>query len=89
MAAVPFSVNNDLVAMRKVMAEGWVEFVYVKKDGSMRIAEGTLCLDEVPENLRPKGKRIPSGEVFTYFDHDKDGWRSFRRELIMGFIDHS
>lgn len=87
MTTLPFAVNNDLDAMRELMKTGWVQFVYAKKDGSIRIAEGTLCLSEVPGDLQPKGLRSPSPEVFTYYDLEKEGWRCFRREMIMGFIE--
>ena len=61
------------------------EAVFIKKDGSIREATGTLDLTKVPAGLHPKGLRTPPAHVFTYYDLDKQAWRSFRYNTLLNF----
>lgn len=64
---------------------GIVEFMYMKKDGSVRNAKGTrnLLLDVVGFSDVPMGLRNPPSHVLTYFDTDKMAWRCFiKNELL-------
>lgn len=56
-----------------------LRFYYIKSDGSTRIAYGTLRSELIPEDLRPKGivNRHPIYKTVTYFDVEKNEWRSF------------
>ena len=80
-------------AFRKKLATGVWRFSYFKKDGSIREAVGTLCMDLIPEDKRPKGDmsdgaaREPSVNTFPYYDLDAAGWRSFRLDNFIGFIE--
>ena len=80
-------------AMEK-LAKGLVEFYYLKDDGSIRHARGTLC-DGVSEKFddwkrkqaeKPKAKD-PEGEsakhVIKYWDVDKEAFRSFKAENLL------
>ena len=40
---------------RKKLSTGVWRFSYFKKEGSIRQARGTLCMDLIPEDQRPKG----------------------------------
>lgn len=77
---------------RKKLQIGIYDFSYFKTDGSIREARGTLCLDLIPEEHRPKGDMSdgaacePAPGVFTYYDFIAQGWRSFRCENFIGFI---
>lgn len=59
--------------------------VFVKKDGTVREAHGTLDLNRIPEDQHPKGLRTPPPHVFTYWDIDKQAWRSFRLNSLQTF----
>lgn len=78
--------DPDLDALRRAMASGVARFLYLKKDGDVREARGTLCPALIPTDRRPRGLRSPSPEVFTYFDKDRTEWRCFRRERIIGLL---
>lgn len=124
---------DDLARMLK---EGVVTFEYAKKDGTARIAKGTMQDDLLPEKLPArivfevevinelmKAKNIPTLEdyaranglrvfgmsqiegekpkyifvpikenkknenVFTYYDLEKDAFRSFNKENFKGIIE--
>lgn len=69
----------DLYRLGKKMTEGNVRFGYLKKDGSLRKAVGTLY------NIGTliKGTGTSAANVFNYFDVDKQGFRSFRIENLI------
>ena len=82
---------------RTKLSTGVWRFSYFKKDGTIREAVGTLCMEFIPEDQRPKGDmsdgaaRKPAAGVFTYYDLYADGdcgaWRSFRLDLFIGFVE--
>ena len=81
-------------AMEK-LAKGLVEFYYLKDDGCIRHARGTLC-DGVSEKFdewkrkqaeKPKDKaKEPKDSVkhvVKYWDVDKEAFRSFKAENLL------
>ena len=69
------------VHLRKALSKGVATFSYVKKDGSIREACGTLCEVIIPKEDWPKETicdRLPNFSVFNYYDIDKHEWRCFR-----------
>ena len=75
---------------KNALREGEVNFVFKKKDGTIREARGTLkpeliLKNEVKESdeEKPKKKRIITEDVICYFDLDKSAWRSFRFEQFL------
>ncbi len=69
--------SNDIT---NFLSEGRVNFVYTKADGTSRTASGTTNSDLIPEGARAETKNTAASEVVSYFDLDKNDWRSFRRE---------
>lgn len=63
-----------------------VRFVYLKKDGTLRQAVGTLQEQTVQANIVGNGYSRARG-VFTYIDLEKMQWRSFKTENFVGVID--
>lgn len=84
-------------SFRKKLQSGTYRFSYFKTDGSIREAVGTLDLSRIPENKHPKGDmsdgvaREPSVNTFPYYDlyadGDCGGWRSFRLDNFIGFVE--
>ena len=88
---------------RDMLASGVYRFSYFKKDGSIREAVGTLCMDLIPEDKRPKGinsealngtggalnRAEPAAGVFPYYDLDAGAWRSFRLDNFIGFVEEA
>ena len=81
-------------AMEK-LTKGLVEFYYLKDDGCIRHARGTLC-DGVSEKFdewkrkqaeKPKDKAKESEDsvkqVVKYWDVDKEAFRSFKAENLL------
>ena len=80
--------------LRVLMRTNIVQFSYFKTDGSIRQARGTLCLDLIPEKDRPQSasehsdespkKRKENYETLTYYDLDREAWRSFKITEFIG-----
>ena len=65
-------------------------FSYFKIDGSIREARGTLNPALIPAAHMPKAsndQRSTPIDTFAYYDLDAAGWRSFRLDLFIGFVE--
>ena len=68
--------------LRKALAEGMVSMRYVKKNGDTRNAVGTLNLNIIPEEQRPKSpeerKVQPwlKDDYVRYYDFTVQDWRT-------------
>ena len=73
---------------RAKLATGIYRFSYMKKDGSIREAVGTLSDAFIPTDRLPKGTAEPNNyESFSYFDVLKNEWRSFRLDNFIGSVE--
>lgn len=67
--------------IKEKLENGIVEFTFRKVDGTERSARGTRCFGErsiVGENFVPvKGTGVEKTGVISYWDLDKEAWRSF------------
>lgn len=78
-----------LETMKKRMMRGEVvRFAYMKKDGTVRTAVGTLQPQAVVANV--KGTGIPKKfyGMFAYLDLEKMDWRGFKEENFIGTIEN-
>ena len=78
-----------LETMKKRMMRGEVvRFAYMKLDGSIRVAVGTLQPNAVEANV--KGTGIPKRfyGMFAYLDLEKMAWRGFKEERFIGTIEN-
>ena len=80
-------------SFRAKLASGVYRFSYLKKDGSIREARGTLDMSRIPEEHRPKSLssapdvRPENYDTFPYYDINAGGWRSFRLDNFIGFVE--
>ncbi len=77
-------------SFRDTMNNGIARFVYLKADGTTRIALGTRSPSLIPVDKLPKGDMSDDAamiedniKVFPYFDLEKMEWRSFRVLLFV------
>lgn len=68
----------QLYKLTKMMREGLAKFYYIKADGSVRKAIGTL--KSLPVGISGKKITKPSYKTMTYFDVERNGFRCFRIE---------
>lgn len=73
---------DEIMLLQEKMLDRAVAFQYKKKDGTIRNAVGTLCLNlmKLADNTlwTPKGNEKPEpATVIRYFDCDKAQWRCF------------
>ena len=93
-----FKCAHAIYRLTNELAKGLLEFSYMKDDGTLRLARGTLCdgvsdrLDEwkrkqaeKPKDKKAKSKTKPR-EIITYWDLDKEGFRSFRADRLIEVI---
>ena len=78
--------TTDLTEFSKMLCEGIVDFEFIKKDGTVRSAKGTLLAEHLPA---PKADsdgttRKTNENVMVYFDMEKKSFRSFVKESFVG-----
>lgn len=79
----------ELEMMKKRMMRGeCVRFAYMKKDGSVRIAVGTLQAQAVEANTVGTGLPKRFYGMFAYLDLEKMAWRGFKEERFIGTIEN-
>lgn len=78
-----------LETMKKRMMRGeCVRFAYMKKDGSVRVAVGTLQPQAVKANVAGTGIPKRFYGMFAYLDLEKMAWRGFKEERFIGTIEN-
>jgi hypothetical protein len=79
----------ELETMKKRMMRGeCVRFAYLKKDGSVRIAVGTLQAQAVEANTVGTGTPKRFYGMFAYLDLEKMSWRGFKENQFIGTIEN-
>lgn len=63
--------------LKKQMLQGIVKFMYIKLNGEVRTAWGTLKQDLLPQSASPSSRK-PNETLFCYFDTEKQSFRSFK-----------
>ena len=63
--------------LKEMLKLGKVHFEFIKRDGTLREALGTLNMNYIPENMRPSDSSTNRNiTTLRYFDLDKNEWRS-------------
>lgn len=70
----------------KAMKTRIVEFFFMKKDGTIRQAFGTLQDDIILPLIKDTSNRTPNPELVTYYDTVKKQFRSFRKENFKSYV---
>lgn len=72
-------------ALRAELQRRPVNFAFKKLDGTLRTANGTTNLEQIPSDSHPKGVRESSQAQVTFFDLEKKEWRSIssRQEIFI------
>lgn len=79
----------ELETMKKRMMRGeCVRFAYMKLDGTVRIAVGTLQPQAVKANVNGNGIPRRFYGMFAYLDLEKMAWRGFKEERFIGTIEN-
>lgn len=79
--------NPDISKLKESFKKGVVTFQYRKKDGTIRTAKGTTNKSIITCNYTPKGGNGPSTYGYTsYWDVDKNDWRCFNENFLVGII---
>jgi hypothetical protein len=69
--------------LKEKMTNGVAHFLFLKKDGSVREAWGTLNRSLVSKYINGRGESRETYSTSAYFDVEKAEWRSFRWESII------
>ncbi len=76
--------TTSVEELNKMLHEGIVEFEFIKKDGSVRQAKGTLLTEHLPAPKADATPRKKNDNVLVYFDLDKKSFRSFVKASFVG-----
>jgi hypothetical protein len=81
--------NQEIKDFKNKLHNGVVEFKYTKVNGDERTARGTLHETAIIEDggSMPKGVMEVSEETIRYYDLHSKGWRSFKVENFISYID--
>jgi len=63
-----------------------VEFYFVKSDGTIRQAFGTLQSDIILPLIKGTSNREPNPDLVTYYDTEKNQFRSFKKVNFQYFV---
>ena len=74
---------------RNWLKDGLVTFSYMKKDGSIREARGTLNELLIPTDKLPKGTSTakPNFSSVAYYDLERQDWRAFNVCEFIGGVE--
>lgn len=81
--------TTSLDEFSDMLHKGIVEFEFIKKDGTVRSAKGTLEPSLLPP-AKPEGDsevatpRKKNDSVFVYYDLEKNAFRSFIKASFLG-----
>ena len=79
----------ELETMKKRMMRGEVvRFAYLKLNGDVRVAVGTLQAQAVKANTTGSGIPKRFFGMFAYLDLEKMEWRGFKEERFIGTIEN-
>lgn len=78
--------TTDLKEFGNMLREGIVDFEFIKKDGTVRQAKGTLVAEHLPAPKTDSDmvSRKTNENVMVYFDMDKKSFRSFVKGSFVG-----
>lgn len=77
---------QQIANLCKEMKNRIVEFYFVKKDGTVRQAFGTLQDEIILPLIADPTNRNNRPDVVTYYDTVKQQFRSFRKENFQRFV---
>lgn len=75
--------------LKQLFETGIVKFSFYKTDGTVREAVGTrrFTPEYTGDNfVEPKGTGVEKPGIFTYWDTEKEQWRSFREENFISGV---
>jgi len=78
--------------LKEVLHNSEVKVKFFKKDGSERDMRCTLRADLLPEQTdieEQVQKKTPNPDLLVVWDLDKNAWRSFRLDSIIGFSENT
>lgn len=60
------------------------KITFIKLNGEHREMLCTLIRDKIPEDKLPKGEKSTNDAVVAVYDLEKEAWRSFRLDSLIG-----
>ena len=74
-----------LEILKDKMLNGIATFSFFKKDGTIRVAKGTLKTDLLPpmDEQEEKRERKTNENLQVYYDVEKNAWRCFTKSNLI------
>lgn len=73
--------------LRSLLRKKILNFKFIKLNGEIRPAKGTTMMKYIPHESHPKGIRPSSPKVATFYDLQKNDWRSVSqrsKQIVLG-----
>lgn len=77
---------SEIAECVKAMKSRIVEFYFIKKDGTVRQAFGTLQDEVILPLINSESNRPQNPELVTYYDTVAKNFRSFRKENFKSYV---
>lgn len=74
-----------LLKLKLQMKKRTVQFFYQKVSGEIRQAFGTLRDEVIADNVKGTGRK-PNDNLFTYYDCEKNEFRSFKKFNLIRIV---
>jgi len=74
------------IKLRAAMQQRICKFYFLKVDGSVREAYGTLKETLIPSHSDGQSSRRKNDTVQTFFDTEKSEWRCFKKANLMQVV---
>lgn len=79
--------SSSIKSLKDALKKGVITFQFKKKDGSIRTTKGTTNHEIISSNYTPKGGSGPAKYGYTsYWDVDKNDWRCFNNNNLIGLV---
>lgn len=77
---------REIAECVRAMKSRIVEFYFMKKDGTMRQAFGTLQDEIILPLIKDTSNRMPNPDIVTYYDTEKAQFRSFKKCNFKSYV---
>ncbi len=80
--------TSSLIELLQIkLMNGCAKFIFKKKNGELRIANGTLLEKVVMNNTNGYGTPRKIYNCQAYYDVEEQAWRSFKYENLIAILD--
>ena len=73
--------------LKDLLHNGEVRFEYLKRDGTVRVARGTMKPEVVKPRLKGGKSTVGDSGYTVYYDLDREAFRCFAESRLVGMVE--